>query len=184
MRLSCRPNILYREKDNKSTGPRITGFVFSSPWSSRNGLTGIKVSGVITRWQDRAAGGSKAGGPGNGSRTWRRFSRLSFCFWRRCGCMPMAGSEGLVCRWRHLSGGWPPLRFWQRWELMQPGVSIFHSRPPVSASHLYKERKGGPALYNARSLHCTDHRFAMICFGRDDRAELWHRVGKVGTSPV
>jgi hypothetical protein len=26
---------------------------------------------------------------------------------------------------------------------------------------------------NARSLHCTDHRFAMICSGRDDRIERY-----------
>jgi len=34
-------------------------------------------------------------------------------------------------------------------------------------------RMGHPGVFdaslNARSLHSTDHRFAMICSGRDDR---------------
>src|SRR5271170_5371314 len=52
-------------------------------------------------------------------------------------------------------------------------LGLFGVRGTVR-QHLYEQRKGGPACrpmqtLNTRSLHSTDHRFAMICSGRDDR---------------
>ena len=51
---------------------------------------------------------------------------------------------------------------------------------PYSRFEPARSRVAGRSVetLNARSLHSTDHRFATICFGRDDR------VGEIRTSPV
>jgi len=77
-------------------------------------------------------------------------------------------SESVTAITRQLAGGPFKPGFGLSGAVLQPD-RVFLPLFPVFGSPISTLSQRVPRLKNTRSLHSTDHRFAMICSGRDDR---------------
>src|SRR5277367_4827850 len=79
----------------------------------------------------------------------------------------VCGADG--ARWSiAMTSGAVSFGMWQS-KGQSPHPNVAKPELGWGSDYLRDVRMGHPAALNARSLHSTDHRFAMICSGRDDR---------------